>query len=165
MGKVAGLEAAKYAKEATASPDAKYTLFDELQKQQEEIDFWYSSKGKHDPFKIMQEMRKTMQFNVFVYREEKTLKEALNKIRELKQQFKEGVYLKSNVRQYNRELEWVFALKGMLDEAEAICMGALAREECRGGHWRLDHLKRDDKKFLKHTLKNLKYILRNMPER
>ena len=95
-----------------------------------------------------------MQFNVFVYREEKTLKEALDKIRELKQQFKEGVYLKSNVRQYNRELEWVFALKGMLDEAEAICMGALAREECRGGHWRLDHLKRDDKKFLKHTLVN-----------
>ncbi len=152
FGKVAGVEAAKYAKEATPSPDAKFTLFEALHEQEQEIDFWYSGEGKSDPFKIMEEMRNTMKFNVFVYREEESLKIALDKIRELKQQFNDGVYLKSKVRQYNRELEWVFALKGMLDESEAICMGALARKECRGGHWRLDHLKRDDANFLKHSL-------------
>ena len=95
-----------------------------------------------------------MKLNVFVYREAESLQKALDKIRELKKKFNEGVYLKSKVRQYNRELEWVFALKGMLDESEAICMGALAREECRGSHWRLDHLGRNDEKFLKHSLVN-----------
>jgi succinate dehydrogenase/fumarate reductase flavoprotein subunit len=42
----------------------------------------------------------------------------------------------------------------MLDQSEAICMSALARKECRGSHWRLDHMKRDDENFLKHSLVN-----------
>ncbi len=154
FGKVAGLEAAKYVQNVTPSPDAKYAIFDAYKKQQDEIDYWYSGEGKNDPFKIMEEMRNTMKLKVFVYREEKQLKEALDKIRELKQRFNEGVYLKSKIRQYNRELEWVFDLKGMLDQSEAICLGALARNECRGSHWRLDYLKRDDENFLKHSLVN-----------
>ena len=153
MGKVAGVEAAKFVKSTSHSIDA-VTIFEELQSQQEEMDYWYSGEGKHDPFKIMEEMRNTMKLNVFVYREKESLQKALDKIRELKNKFNEGVYLKSKVRQYNRELEWVFALKGMLDESEAICIGALAREECRGSHWRLDHLGRNDEKFLKHSLVN-----------
>ena len=120
------------------------------------MDTWYNNpkEGYHDPFEIMEEMRATLKLKAFVYREGKPLKEALDKIKELKQKFNEGIYLKSKVRQYNRELEWVFALKGMLDEAEAICTGALAREECRGSHWRLDFPKRDDENFLRHTLVN-----------
>ncbi len=154
FGKVSGLEAAEYVKGVTPSSDAKYVLFEELQKQQEKFDFWYSGKGKNDPFAIMEEMRATMKLKVFVYREEGPLKEALDKIKELKRRFKEGVYLKSKDKEFNRELEWVLALEGMLDLSEAICLGALERKECRGSHWRLDHMKRDDKNFLKHTLVN-----------
>jgi succinate dehydrogenase/fumarate reductase flavoprotein subunit len=155
FGKVAGLNAAEYVKGVSPSPDAKYVLFEELQRQQEKHDYWFSGEGKHDPFEIMEEMRKTMKLNVFVYREENPLTEALNKIRELKARFKKGVYLKSKVKQYNRELEWVLALEGMLDLSEAICIGALARKECRGSHWRLDHMGRDDENFLKHSLVSL----------
>lgn len=154
FGKVAGLEAAEYVKGVTSSSDAKLDLFEELQKQQQKIDYWSSGEGKNDPFEIMEEMRATMITKVFVYREEGTLTEALNKIRELKRRLNEGIYLKSKVKQYNRELEWVLALEGMLDLSEAICMGALERKECRGSHWRLDHLGRDDENFLKHTLVN-----------
>ncbi|MFX1507153.1 MAG: FAD-binding protein [Promethearchaeota archaeon] len=154
FGKVAGVEAAKYVKGVTTSPDAKHAIFEEFVKQQEKHDFWFSGAGKNDPFQIMEEMRNTMKLNVFVYREEGPLTEALNKIRELKKRFNEGVYLKSKDNVYNRELEWVLALEGMLDLSEAICMGALERKECRGSHWRLDNLKRDDDNFLKHTLVN-----------
>ena len=154
FGKVAGVEAANFVKGVTSSPDAKSVIFNELQKQQDKQDYWFSGEGKNDPFQIMEEMRDTMKLKVFVYREESSLTEALNKIRELKKRFKEGVYLKSKVKEYNRELEWVLALEGMLDLSEVICMGALARKECRGSHWRLDHLKRDDDNFLKHTLAN-----------
>jgi succinate dehydrogenase / fumarate reductase flavoprotein subunit len=31
-------------------------------------------------------------------------------------------------------------------------MGALARDEFRGAHWRKEHQERDDENWLKHTL-------------
>ena len=40
----------------------------------------------------------------------------------------------------------------MLDCAEAVTVGALARKESRGAHQRLDYVERDDKKFLRHTM-------------
>ncbi len=40
----------------------------------------------------------------------------------------------------------------MLDCAEAVAVGALARTESRGAHQRLDFTERDDTNFLRHTL-------------
>jgi len=40
----------------------------------------------------------------------------------------------------------------MLDVAETIVASALARRESRGSHQRTDHPKRDDEKFLAHSL-------------
>jgi succinate dehydrogenase / fumarate reductase flavoprotein subunit len=47
---------------------------------------------------------------------------------------------------------WNLELGGSLDVAEAVVLGALAREESRGSHFRLDFTTRDDDRFLKHTL-------------
>jgi len=46
----------------------------------------------------------------------------------------------------------VIELEGMLDVAETICLGAKARKESRGSHFRLDHQQRDDSAWLKHTI-------------
>ncbi len=40
----------------------------------------------------------------------------------------------------------------MLDCAEAVTVGALARKESRGAHQRLDFTERDDENYLRHTL-------------
>jgi succinate dehydrogenase / fumarate reductase flavoprotein subunit len=40
----------------------------------------------------------------------------------------------------------------MLDCAEALVEGALAREESRGAHYRTDFPERDDVNWLKHTM-------------
>jgi succinate dehydrogenase flavoprotein subunit len=40
----------------------------------------------------------------------------------------------------------------MLDLAEAMVVGALAREESRGAHYRTDFEKRDDTNWLAHTV-------------
>ncbi|MHA2363164.1 MAG: FAD-binding protein [Candidatus Hodarchaeales archaeon] len=152
FGKVAGDSSAKYIKELGQTDSAAEKIMEELKKEQEKIDNWFNGDGKEDPFQIMQEMRQEMGTKVFVYRDEQMLTEALEKVRELKKRFESGIKMKSNVKEYNRELEWVLSLEGMLDVAEVICTGALARKECRGSHWRNDHVKRDDDNFLKHTI-------------
>ena len=43
-------------------------------------------------------------------------------------------------------------LRSLLDIAETIVEGALAREESRGAHYRLDFPQRDDQRWLKHTM-------------
>lgn len=54
----------------------------------------------------------------------------------------------------NMELYWAIELFGSLVVAEALIMGALAREESRGSHFREDFSLRDDNKWLKHTTVN-----------
>ena len=44
----------------------------------------------------------------------------------------------------------------LLTVAKAVVMGALRRQESRGSHLREDYTKRDDAKFLNHTLITLK---------
>ena len=53
---------------------------------------------------------------------------------------------------FNTELPSVLELEYMLDIAEAMAHGALARTESRGSHQRTDYPERDDGKFMKHTL-------------
>jgi succinate dehydrogenase / fumarate reductase flavoprotein subunit len=53
---------------------------------------------------------------------------------------------------FNIDLISVLQLENMVDAAEAICAGALARRESRGAHNRTDITGRDDENWLKHTL-------------
>jgi succinate dehydrogenase / fumarate reductase flavoprotein subunit len=53
---------------------------------------------------------------------------------------------------YNTDLTEALELGCMIDCAEAIVAGALAREESRGAHYRDDFQKRDDANWLAHTL-------------
>ena len=53
---------------------------------------------------------------------------------------------------FNTEIYEILELGNMLGMAEIIARGALNRKESRGGHYRTDYPKRDDKNFLKHSL-------------
>ena len=53
---------------------------------------------------------------------------------------------------FNTDLTEALELGYMLDLAETIVAGALAREESRGAHYRTDFEKRDDVNWLAHTL-------------
>jgi succinate dehydrogenase / fumarate reductase, flavoprotein subunit len=53
---------------------------------------------------------------------------------------------------FNTDLTEALELGAMLDCAEALVEGALAREESRGAHYRTDFPERDDTNWLKHTM-------------
>ena len=100
---------------------------------------------------LRKEMMDTMETNAGIYRTEAGLQEAVNKIAELRQRYqKVTLHDKSNV--YNTDLFQVLELASMLDCAEALTVGALARKESRGAHQRLDYVERDDKNFLRHSM-------------
>jgi len=62
------------------------------------------------------------------------------------------VRLDDRSRVFNTELFAALELGFMLDAAEAICTAALWREESRGAHTRRDFPKRDDERFLAHSM-------------
>lgn len=96
-------------------------------------------------------MGEIMLKNVGVYRKKEELSSALEKIKELIQKYKKIKLLNKNIKG-NQELMWALELEGNLLIDEAIVAGALAREESRGSHSRTDFPKRDDEKWLKHTI-------------
>ena len=96
-------------------------------------------------------VQRTMTENVNVFREESNIKQALRDIREAREQYQHvGVADKS--RTYNTDLIHTIETRNVIDNAEAIAIGALAREEFRGAHWRQEYQERRDDEWLKHTM-------------
>jgi len=53
---------------------------------------------------------------------------------------------------FNTEIYEIMELGNMLGMAVIIATAALERQESRGGHFRTDFPKRDDEKFLHHSM-------------
>jgi succinate dehydrogenase / fumarate reductase flavoprotein subunit len=100
---------------------------------------------------IREEVQKTMTAHVNVFREEEGLKQALADVREAREHYQD-VAVKDPSRTYNTDLIQTIETRNILDLAEAITAGALARDEFRGAHWRKEHQERDDENWLKHTM-------------
>jgi succinate dehydrogenase / fumarate reductase flavoprotein subunit len=150
FGKRSGAVAADYVKDKPKQPRTN-ALDRELKKEQENLNQMQKSKGKENPYTINAELKKLMPLKAGLFRDEKLMSEGLEEIKTLKERYK-------NIRpvipgsSFNFDKIWVLEMKGNLDVAEALMAGALARKESRGGHYRRDFDKRDDKNFLKHTL-------------
>jgi succinate dehydrogenase / fumarate reductase flavoprotein subunit len=100
---------------------------------------------------VRSDLQETMTENVNVFREEAGLKQALEDIQEARERYQD-VYVADKSRTFNTDLQHTIETRNLLDVAEAITMGALAREEFRGAHWRKEHQERKDDEYLKHTL-------------
>ncbi|TJZ78353.1 fumarate reductase (quinol) flavoprotein subunit [Rhodococcus oryzae] len=96
-------------------------------------------------------MQEAMESGAGIYRDERTLRTAIDRIRELKQRYAAAV-IDDHSRTFNTELIATLELSGMLDVAECIVDSALRREESRGAHQRTDFPDRDDDRYLAHSL-------------
>ena len=147
FGKHAGLKAAEYANGAD---------FEELPEDTEaaarsQFETIKHASGKENAFDISNEMKKVMFDQVGIYRNEKDMQSALDKIHELQERYKH-VSMTDTGKIFNTELLNAWELGNMLDVAEVVTVCALNRTESRGGHSREDFPKRDDTNWLKHTL-------------
>lgn len=100
---------------------------------------------------IRDELAGLMIKNVGIFRDEDRLNLAASKIIELKERYN-SVELEDKSDVFNTELIRLLELKSLITLAECIVMGAAARRESRGAHFRLDYPERDDKDWLKHTI-------------
>jgi succinate dehydrogenase / fumarate reductase flavoprotein subunit len=147
FGKHAGLKAAGYAKTA----DFEKLPEDAEADSRSQFEALRRGSGRENAFDISTEMKKVMFEEVGIYRSEKGMKIALEKIQEWKERYKH-VKVQDTGRIFNTELLNAWELGNMLDVAEVVAVSALNRQESRGGHSREDFPNRDDKNWLKHTL-------------
>jgi succinate dehydrogenase / fumarate reductase flavoprotein subunit len=107
--------------------------------------------GTESPAQIRRELRVLMDKHAGVYRTGESMKEGLDGIAQLKQRFQK-ITIQDKSRVYNTNLVQALETDNMLDLAEVLLFSGLAREESRGAHARTDFPKRDDEKFLAHSM-------------
>ena len=148
-GKITGDKAADHAlKQKAFAPLPKETA---LQDEEARIFNRFSSEAKESAYTLRRELQKTMDTQVGVFRTGSELEAALNKVKELKLRAHD-IQVRDRGRVYNTDLLSALEAENLLDLAEVIVTGALARTESRGSHSRRDFPQRDDTNWLKHTL-------------
>ena len=147
FGKYSGLKAAEFAAsepypDLPSEPEA-FTM--------QQLNTIRSGKGGENIIAIADEMKSVMSDHVGVFRVEEGMQQAVDKVREVKERFKE-IKVDDQGLKYNMNLIEAWELSNLIDIAEVTAVSALARKESRGAHSRDDYPKRDDKNWLKHTL-------------
>ena len=111
-----------------------------------------SIQGKHSVDSIHKKLGHVMWELVGMTRDEKGLKEAIVKLKEVKEDFWTNVRIPGKRDDFNMELEKALRLADFIEIGELMAHDALDREESCGGHFRIEHqteegdtLRHDDK--------------------
>ncbi len=147
FGRRAGIAAAEYAlaHEHVELPEDPTKLVEE------QLAGLLSEHGDERVADIRKEMQQTMDSHASVYRTEDTLKQALTDVQSLKERY-QRITVSDKGKRYNTDLLEAVELGFLLELAEVLVVGALARKESRGGHAREDYPNRDDTNFMRHTM-------------
>jgi fumarate reductase flavoprotein subunit len=150
FGARAGRAAAAYAAE---QPEPTGHILAQAMDEQRRIEAQFLRKtgGRERLAAIREDMQKTVEESAGIYRTGMSLLAAAETLRKLRERF-QNVALDDHSQTFNTELTAALELSYMLDVAEAIVQCALHRTESRGAHQRTDFPKRDDEKFLAHSL-------------
>jgi succinate dehydrogenase / fumarate reductase, flavoprotein subunit len=151
-GMIAGPSAVKYARnlEKGCESTSSATYDAERSRQQEANDALLHSQGTENPMTIWKELGDVMVEHVTVVRLNANLEKALRKLDELTDRFGR-VNLADRTQWSNQTLQFTRELGNMLILSKVIALGALARNETRGAHYKPEFPERDDKNWLKTT--------------
>jgi len=123
----------------------------ETEKCLERFDKLRNANGENKTADLRLAMQKTMQLKCAVFRTDKTLKEGVNEIRKPFDGM-ESIFVKDKSLIYNTDLVETLEFDNLIRQAITTMDSAYQRKESRGAHARDDFPKRDDEKFMKHTL-------------
>jgi len=151
-GMVAGPSAVKYARNLEKGCDStsESVFYGEASRQREANDSLLNQQGFENPITIWKELGAWMTEHVTVVRLNANLQKTLVKLDELSDRFSR-VNLADRTQWSNQTLQFTRELGNMLILAKAITLGALARNETRGAHYKPEFPERDDKNWLKTT--------------
>ena len=147
FGKQAGIAAAEHAQRAPATSLRESDLATATAPYRS----WMARTDGEDPSTLRTELQQTMDRYVGIYRNEADLMEGLRRVRAIKERFSK-VRVVDQSKVFNLNLTDAIETSHLLDLAEVIVVGAHARTESRGAHSRTDYPKRDDARWMKHTL-------------
>ena len=148
FGRVAGEQAASFAK--TAGPARRSSRAEEVEAKALAL-LHQKGEGEHHAT-LRTEMAASMERGCGIYRLGPEMRDTCETLAELKRRLA-GVTLEDKSRVWNTDWVTAIELGYQLDVAEAMAHSALAREESRGAHQRLDGFEqRDDAHYLRHSL-------------
>jgi fumarate reductase flavoprotein subunit len=150
FGARAGRAAAAY---AVDQPEPTGHILAQAMDEQRRLETQFLRKtGGHERIAtIREDMQKTTEESAGIYRTGMALLAATETLHTLQERFR-NIALDDHSQTFNTELVAALELSCMLDVAETIVQSALHRTESRGAHQRSDFPKRDDEKFLAHSL-------------
>ena len=118
------------------------------------FDFFRHSKGDISTSELRKDMQKTMQNHCSVFRTKDLLNEGKIKLNKCYKS-KSNISVKDKSLIWNTDLVETLEFDNLLSQSLVAINSALYREESRGAHSRQDFPKRDDKKWMKHSMATL----------
>ncbi|AKP72962.1 Succinate dehydrogenase flavoprotein subunit [Piscirickettsia salmonis] len=112
---------------------------------------WNEAKTGESFQVIRHEMKRVMQQDFGVFRQEQALREGLKKLEELSERLKTAK-MDDHSQSFNTTRIEALELDNLMNTALATAHSAVVRTESRGAHSREDYPERDDENWLKHTL-------------
>jgi succinate dehydrogenase / fumarate reductase, flavoprotein subunit len=127
------------------------TLRESLEAEEAHLSEMLRREGTEYFTSIRDELAITMTAWVGIFREDEPLRNAVAVLEGLSRHCRRAI-LRHRGQRYNLELVRALETEAMLDVAQTIVTGALARKESRGSHSRTDFPQRDDANWLMHTI-------------
>jgi succinate dehydrogenase / fumarate reductase flavoprotein subunit len=111
----------------------------------------FGRSGGERPWQVREELATSMYDDAGVFRTDERLRRCLAAVGDLRERGG-NVVVDDTGDRFNTDLVSVLELESLLEMADCLVSGGLARQESRGAHTRLDHPERDDEKWMRHTL-------------
>jgi succinate dehydrogenase flavoprotein subunit len=110
-----------------------------------------NQKGRERIADVRDAMQRTMEQSAGIYRTGSSLRDGVQQLGELRERYRD-IAIEDRSTTFNTERVAALELAFMLDVAGAIVAAGLTREESRGAHQRTDFARRDDQRYLAHSL-------------